>query len=126
MSEKKAFRYRGQPNYKGTDTPFPSQEEEPSKTVPNRAITIKQLNEDYVRGKTTPIKPKEKIFADFKIPRFEDYSDAIDFDEHVREAETAHKTALKSLNDYKNKKAAEKKQAAAIATAQAQQKTIQE
>lgn len=84
-------------DYKGENA-LPKSKE--SKTIPNQAISLRELEAQSLIGKTTDQPVKERLFFDIEIPRFDDYADRFAFNKHVEDLRTQAEDAQKQIDGF--------------------------
>jgi len=97
------FRRQFKKDYKGKLTPEVNNE--PSMTVPDMSLTVKELLRNHVKGIHSNVRNYDPQFFDTEIPRFDDLTEEM---EHKEELANKIKNYEKQQNDKKIQKQKEK------------------
>lgn len=102
---KPEFRRQFDLNYKGTKSVI---EFEPSQTVPDQNLSVRQLLKNHSRGMGIGVPAKEGIYSEIEVPVFTDLTDVLAYNDDLLERQQALKDEL-TLVQEKRKLAEEEK-----------------
>lgn len=102
------FQRQFNPYYQGTKTP--EKVDSKSMTVPNMALTPRELTENYVRGIMNPVKNygEDAGYYDMEIPRFDDLNDIKEYKEGLIQKQKDIEDAIKRAKEGKERAKEEK------------------
>lgn len=83
----------------------------PSKTVPDQSLTPRQMIANHTRGISVNIKENESLYFDSDIPRFDDITEKIEYEENlIQQLKDVNKIMLKEHSDKKALRKAKKEE----------------